>query len=521
MLIEDQSDVIRFLKQPKTYGLKKEPVEMLDSNISAVFLAGDKAYKLKRGVKYPYVDFSSPQKRLNACQQEIMVCERFAPGICLGIETIVQDKKGRLFLREFHHGQDVEVRDYLLVMRRLDERDFFYDRVRQKTADRFETMDLAEKLWEMHKTAPVFKHRGGAEVIKRRIVENNALIKCFAPEIFNEETVRRLDEKQREVLIRQAALLDKRRDEGKIRWCHGDLRLCNIAVMNDRVTLLNPIEFYDDLTQIDTLYDMAFLLTDMSKSGLTRLTSILFNHYMACSADWEGIPALPLFMSCRAGVQAYVFAQRAHDAEYPSEKAHFAEQAREYLDLAYAFITPKPPVLVACGGLSGSGKSRMAREMAPEVAIAPGAVVLRDDVLRKNMFHVGQNDSLGEDSFLGHRERDVYDALFKEAEHVILNGHSVVLDALFFKPEFRRRAEDLAKKLNVSFCGFWVDAPLEVRAQRVAKRKRNPSDVKSLEALKKQLDIDVGEVTWHQIDSSRDRNETLARVFEILREKNI
>ena len=522
MLIDDQSDVIAVLKQPKTYGLKRnQAVDIVETNISLVFLAGDKAYKLQKGVKFPYADFSTPEKRLEACQRELMACERFATGICLGIEPIVADKKGRLSLREFCRDPQAQVCDWLLVMHRFPEEDFYRARISDGSVDRFEMMDLAEKIWELHKTSPVFMYRGGAEVIRRRIVENNTLMKCF-PAVFDKEDVDRLDKAQLKELSRQAALLDKRRDKGKIRWCHGDLRLTNVVMFENRVTLFNPISFYDDLTQIDSLYDIAFLLMDMSALGLKRLTSILFNHYMACSADWEGIPVLPLFMSCRAGVQAYVFAQRANDAVNAKEKEHFTAEARRYLDLACDFLNPTPPAIVACGGLSGSGKSRMAREAAPEVAVMPGAVVLRDDVLRKNMENVAQTDDLGEFSFLNEKdEQAVYDRLFKEAENVILNGHSVMLDALFFKPEFRLQAEALAEKLNVKFCGFWVDAPLDVRAQRVAKRKRNPSDVKSLDTLKKQLDIDVGEVSWHKIDSSRDREETLKQVFKILRENGI
>lgn len=521
MLIDDQSDIIDVLKQSKTYGLKNEKVDIVETNISLVFLVGDKAYKLKKGVKFPYADFSTPEKRLLSCRQELMTCERFASGICLGIETVVRNAKGRLFLREFCRDTDAQIVDYLLVMHRFPEEDFYLNKIRDGSVDRFEMMDLAERIWELHADAPVFKMRGGAEVIRRRIIENNTLSKCFSPEVFDLKDVERLDKAQLAELDKHAALLDKRRDEGKIRWCHGDLRLTNVVMFQNRVTLFNPIDFYEDLSQIDTLYDVAFLLMDMASLGLNRLASILFNHYMACSADWEGIPVLPLFMSCRAGVQAYVFAQRAVDAADSAQKEKFAAQARSYLDWAYKFLNPAPPVVVACGGLSGSGKSRMAREMAPVVALPPGAIVLRDDVLRKNMENVAQTADLGEDSYLGAGEQAVYDRLCKEAENVIRNGHSVVLDALFFKPEFRDQAEALAKKTGVAFCGFWVDAPLDVRAGRVAKRKRNPSDMKSLDALKKQLDIDVGEVRWHKIDSSRDRNETLQNVFDILKKNGI
>ena len=130
------------------------------------------------------------------------------------------------------------------------------------------------------------------------------MIRCFVPDLFDAEDVDELEAEQNKALDAVSDLLRRRRENGKIRVCHGDLTLRNIAMADGKVTIFNPIEFNDDLTQIDVLYDFAFLLVDMESKGLRRLASILFNHYMAMSADWDGVPALPLFLSCRAAVNA-------------------------------------------------------------------------------------------------------------------------------------------------------------------------------------------------------------------------
>lgn len=519
MLIDDQSLTIEALSRPEAYASREKKVEVRESNISMVFLIGDKAYKLKRGVKYPYVDYSTAEKRRAACEKELLICRNSAPGLCTGVETVTQDKNGRIRIGSACSDKNAEVIDYLLVMNRFDEADLFENLAEKGALDRFEMMDLAEKIVSLHEKAEVFKHRGGADMIRGRILENDELMRCFVPGIFDLEDIDALKKDALSALDRYAGLLDNRRREGKVRWCHGDMHFHNIVMLNGKPALFDAIEFNDELTQIDILYDLAFLLMDMESRGLRRLSSILFNHYMAYSADWEGVPALPLFLSCRAAVNAYVYAQRSTEVKDKNEAELLARKAYEYLVTARRFLNPPPPVLIACGGLSGSGKSRIGREIAPFIGSPPGAVILRDDVLRKNMMNVAPHEPLGEEAYTPENERRVFELLCRECRRVLATGQSVVADALFHDETQRREIEELAQDMGVKFQGFWVDAPLEIRAERVASRKRNPSDVKTVAALERQLDIDVGPVTWDRIDTSGDRLATLANVRSLLSKK--
>lgn len=522
MLIDDQSALIAALSSPAAYGLKSsQKIMVKETNISNVFLTGRKAYKLKRGVKYPYVDYSTPEKRLAACQKELAICERFAPGLCFGIEEVVSDKKGRLFIRSACSDKNAEVVDYLLAMHEFAEDMLFENMVERGDLDRFEMMDTAEKIFDLHQSAEVIMSRNPVDIIRGRIYENNAMIRCFVPDIFDAEDVDELENLQLEALEKNRELLLQRQTEGKIRWCHGDLTLRNLAMWNGQVTPFNPIEFYDDLTQIDTLYDFAFLLVEMESKGQRRLASILFNHYLALSADWNGIPVLPLFLSCRAAVNAYVFAQRSSEIKDKHESSLMANRAYEQLVISKRFLMRPKPVLVACGGLSGSGKSRIARESAPFIGNPPGAVIVRDDVLRKNMLNAGLEEHLDTAEYTPELENKVFEQLCAECRRVLVAGRPVVADALFHNEDQRRAIEDLAREMNVDFQGLWVDAPLDVRIERVASRKRNPSDVKTADELRKQLDVNVGEITWDKIDTSGDRMATLTRVRTLLADKSV
>ena len=520
MLIDDQSALIAALSLPETYGLKaSQKIIVKETNICDVFLTGETAYKLKRGVKYPYVDYSTPEKRLRACQKELEICQRFAPGLCFGVEEVVCDKKGKMFLRSVCPDKNAEVVDYLLSMHQFEESMLFENMIDRGDLDRFEMMDTAEKIFHLHQRAPIITTRNPVDIIKGRIYENNAMIRCFVPDIFDAEDVDMLENEQLEALKENTELLKKRQTEGKIRWCHGDLTLRNLAMWKGKVTPFNPIEFYDDLTQIDTLYDFAFLLVDMESKGQRRLASILFNHYMALSADWEGIPVLPLFLSCRAAVNAYVFAQRSSEIKDRHEASLMANRAYEQLIISKRFLDRPKPVLIACGGLSGSGKSRIARETAPFIGNPPGAVILRDDVLRKNFLKAGLDQYLDPSKYTPELEKKVFELLCEECAKLLKAGQSVVADALFQNEDQRKTIENLAQQMNVDFQGLWVDAPLEIRIKRVASRKRNPSDVKKPEELRQQLDVDVGKISWSKIDTSGDRMATLTKVRTLLADK--
>jgi predicted kinase len=276
----------------------------------------------------------------------------------------------------------------------------------------------------------------------------------------------------------------------QVRRCHGDLHLGNILEEHGRAIPFDCIEFNDTLSTIDVLYDIAFLLMDLSFRGQAGGANRVLNGYLDQAARGfgeavlEGLAVLPLFMSVRASVRAHV---NAHNGD--------AKAARAYVEAAIRHLSWPEPELHAVGGLSGSGKSTFARKLAPALGAPPGAVVLRSDEARKRLWGRTPTEPLPPDAYAEGQSERVYGALMREAGLVLKAGRSVILDAVFLKPAERELAEEAARDAGVPFDGFWLEVPPEVMRQRLADRTGDASDA-DMEVLERQLQRDPGAIGW-------------------------
>ncbi|MDD3669608.1 MAG: AAA family ATPase [Alphaproteobacteria bacterium] len=511
MILETQTDVIAALADPKTYGASK--VQIRQSHIAILFLAGQKAYKLKRAVLYPDVDFSTPEKRRLACVWEMKRSAVYAPQLRLKIQSVRRLADGTIVIGG---RAGVEV-DTLLEMKRIPDRELLNRLLPSPRFDRFEAMTLAEKIAQFHMTAKVCKSQWGAETIQRIILENESVLSCFG-DLFNKTAVNALARKSLDVLKAQASLISYRQKTGHVRKCHGDLLLSNIAWDGKDFAFFSPIEYNDTLSCVDTLYDMADLMMDLEAKGLRRLTNMLFNHYMAYMNDMNGFPLLALYQSIRAASRAAVCAKKSTFMR-GAEKRQMRHNARVYFDLARHFMTPFKPILICCGGLSGSGKSRIAREIGGLMNPAPGAVILRDDIIKKQMVGLAPHEPFDVRHDTPAFEAVVYEALRQQAKTAIANYSCVIIDALFIKQAERAETEKLAKDMGVPFVGIWAHAPLDIRNERIHNRKRNPSDVSKKRQLERQLKEQIGPVAWKKISTDVSREQTLRRVVRLLKKQ--
>ena len=501
MTLTPQSETFAFLADPATHG--GAAVEVVHTHISAIFLANDRAYKLKRAVDLGFVDFSTLEKRRAACEKEVRVNALAAGALYLGVSPITRCTTGGLEL-----GGAGEAVDYVVVMRRFDQDTLYDRRAARGELDRDEMLDLGRAVARFHAGAEIDRTRGGAAAIDATIDGNRASFLRYVPETFAAEEVEALTAKSKAALAEVAALLDARQKAGRVRRCHGDLHLRNICLFDSKPLLFDAIEFNDDFAVIDVLYDMAFLLMDLDSRGLRRLANIAFNHYLPHAEDWDGLPALPVFLSCRASIRAHVAAAMAGTQTDALEAARLCQEARRYFQLAEGYLSAERPRLVAVGGLSGSGKSRLARELAPRFGLAPGAVVLRTDIIRKRLLGVEVEDRLGEEGYSKEMSERTYAALHEQARRVLASGRSVVADAVFSKPAERDAIEAEARRAGVPFTGLWLEAPPEVMAERIRTRTRNPSDA-TVEVLNMQQKSDLGEMRWTRIDSGGNRDKTV------------
>jgi aminoglycoside phosphotransferase family enzyme/predicted kinase len=495
MIVEDQGEVLAFLADPATYSLPAGAVERIDTHISAVFLAGDLAYKLKRAVRFSYLDYSTRALREVACATELALNRRTAPELYLETREIRRRPDGGLgFAGE---GQPV---DTVVVMRRFDQEALF-DRLAARGAlDARLMRDLADRIAAFHREAEIDRAFGGYAGLGQVLDGNAANLALFTPALFAPVDATDLDRRSRAQLEQLKQLVEDRKVAGKVRLCHGDLHLRNICLVDGQPLLFDCIEFSRAIACVDVLYDLSFLLMDLLHRDLTALASVVFNRYCDREAEVEGAAALPLFQSMHAGIRAHVTAAARETQADEAGRQRMAGEAGRYLRLASALLDPVKPKLVAVGGRSGSGKSTLGAALAPGIGAPPGARLLRSDVLRKRLMGVAPESRLPAEVYAPEISRKVYESLADEAQRLFKIGVSVILDAVFDRPEDRQWAEALAKAAGVPFTGFWLDAPVEFLEARLGARAHDASDA-TMEVLLKQLERNPGPIEWHRLDA--------------------
>jgi hypothetical protein len=503
----DQQNAAQFLSDPASYGPGVERVETIETHISAVFLAGDRAYKLKRAVKYPYLDFSTAVKRRIACDGELALNRRTAPELYLEVRGIGRRRDGQI-----GWSGDDDAFDWVVVMRRFDQALLFDSLAEQGGLTAAMMRDLVEHVAAFHARAEPLFDRGGAAAIATVEAENDECLRRAGGGVLPVSRIAELHERSRAWLDRTTGRLDARCAAGKVRHCHGDLHLRNICLLAGKPVLFDCLEFSEELASIDVLYDLAFLLMDLQHRGLDGLANLVANRYFDLTDEEDGLAALPLFLSLRAAIRAHVVA-RAAMAQEGAE--HAAKEARRYLDLALTLLAPLPPRLIAIGGLSGIGKSTIAQRLAPLLGLRPGARVLRSDVTRKRLCGVMPETRLPPAAYTADISRRVYDTIRDKAAAALRAGYCAIIDAVSLTPEERESFAAIAATARVPFSGIWLSAPTASMAARLGSRRDDASDA-TPEILEQQLRHDPGFIDWVHVDVGTDRDASFAAVRQAL-----
>jgi uncharacterized protein len=506
---DSQREVVAFLRDPSTYPPGAGPVEIVETHASLVFLVGGYAYKLKRAVKYAYLDFSTPAKRLAACTAELKLNRRTATELYLEVRGIVRGTDGRLAWRRAAGERVGEALEYVVVMRRFDQRDLL-DNVAREGGLSAPLLDaLTAHIAAFHDKAEKCPERGGSVAMAGLVRTNLGLLRDSQAAGFAAAQIDHIERALGSELARVGGLLDERREAGKVRRVHGDLHLRNVCLVDGKPLLFDCVEFSDELASIDVLYDLAFLLMDLRHRGHRDFANLVLNRYLDLTGEDDGIAAMPLFLALRAIIRAHVTATMAeHGWGGDNPEAAFAE-ARRYLDDAEAALAPGPPRLVAIGGLSGTGKSTLARRLAPELGRAPGARVLRSDVLRKLHFGFAPQEKLPLVAYGADFTEQVYRELGRKAAAALCAGHAAVIDAVALKEDERRAFAEVAAAAGVPFAGLWLEAAAGQLVARVDERSGDASDA-SREVVEQQLSQDPGPLDWTRIDAEGDPDAVLA-----------
>lgn len=499
---DSQAEVLAFLGDPASYG--GAAVRRIDTHAASVFLAGERALKIKRAVRFAFLDFSTLEQRKRACEAELAVNAPYAPEIYRRVVAVVRKADGSLAI-----GGDGPPLEWAVEMNRFDEGktlDHLAGEIDETLADA-----LGRAVAQAHdKAAPVAAGPWIAAV-GSYIDEHVAAFKQY-PRIFAAAEVEALGQASRASYQRIVPLLEARGRSGLVRRLHGDLHLGNIVLIDGRPVLFDAIEFSELIASGDVLYDLGFLLMDLLHRGLAPAASRVFNAYLAATRrddDLAGIAALPFFLSMRAAIRAKVALARMERAAAAAHPA-IAEEARAYFSFARRAIDPPAPRWVAVGGLSGTGKTGLARALAPQLQPMPGAVVIRSDVERKTLFGAAEAQRLPAEAYSEAATTRVYAALLARARRILAAGHSAIVDAVFAKPQERDAIAAAAQAAGVRFDGLFLAADLDTRLARVGGRTGDASDADRTVAAAQEA-YDLGPLRWAQVDASGTPEQTAAR----------
>lgn len=467
------------------------PPRVVETHAATVFLTDAFAYKMKKPVDLGYLDFGTLAKRRAALARELELNVRTAPATYLRLVPVVEIDK-RLSL-----GGEGEVVEWLLEMRR-----FADGALLAEAADRGELSEstveqLAIHAARFHDSARLVSDYDWPSAVARIARENTADLKSQA-QILPDHGLAAVISARERCRERSAGALARQSND--VRHCHGDMHLGNAFLDRGAPALFDCIEFDDFYAVIPPLYDIAFLVMDLVARGMPRHANRVLNVWaINRSVDhWRAImdslAVLPLYLALRAEIRAKTEGRR------PGGQA----DAGRYLALSSTFLEHSPSRLIAIGGLSGSGKSSLAKAIAWRVSGGAGAVHLRSDEIRKRLANIALANRLPAAAYTREASDRVYGELVGLARRALDAGASVVVDAVFAREHERAEIEALAHAAGVPLIGLWLEAPADVLEQRVTGRKDDASDADAA-VLRRQLTYDLGTITWNRIDAGRSQ----------------
>jgi hypothetical protein len=464
------------------------PVVVHETHISWVFLVGSHAYKVKKPITTPFLDYGTLDRRARFCHEEVRLDRRYSPELYLGVVPITVEA-GRVVVEG--SGEPIE---FAVKMRRFPDDALLSGRLQRGTLTTDEVLQLAGTVADFHQHAARSGRRqtwGAPEFVLGQAVENLTHLRTCRLRGDSEATLQRLDRWTHQFFDEHQLLFFQRLNNDFIRECHGDLHLDNVIHWRGRLMPFDGIEFNDHFRWIDVLSDAAFLAMDFAARGRIDLGRSFINAYLEQTGDHASLPLLRWYLVYRALVRAKVASIRAEQqsAGAPSGAQAALEDCQSHVELALRYTLAQQPCLWITHGVSGSGKTS-GSEL---VVQRRGAVRLRSDLERKRHFGLAPSqrpdDRTRNQIYCASANHATYCRLRRLAQHVLQAGYSVIVDATFLEREQRALFRELAEQEGAVFAILEFEADEQTLRQRVADRMARDDDASDadLHVLEHQL----------------------------------
>lgn len=467
----DLPALVRAMLEPDFYPHGPAAVQLVQTHISFVFLAGDAVYKVKKPVRFSFLDFSTPGRRRHFCHEEVRLNRRLAPDVYRGVRGI-RERGGRFELCDDAAPDAV---DYAVVMNRLPDERSLQALVAADRIDRGVIESVAERLVRFHAAArsdDEVRACGSPERVLAVLEDNFANVRAFRGLTVDPAVDDEIQGFARGFLAGHGELLQRRQREGRIREGHGDLRMDHVYALPE-IVVVDCVEFDPRFRCCDVASDIAFLAMDFTFAGRSDLARALVESYAARAVDSD-LARLVRFYSCyRAYVRGKVESLRGAEPEVGvEERAASLERARRFFDLALRCARDARPLLLVIGGLSGTGKSTVAAALGQRRRF----VRLNSDTIRKQLAGVAPTARPGAELYTPEMSRRTYAELLRRAREEIAAGRDVIADATFPLRAGRDEARRIAERAGAAHLLVWCECAEHVVRERLERRSRAGTD---------------------------------------------
>jgi aminoglycoside phosphotransferase family enzyme/predicted kinase len=468
--LQEQMRLVASLRRAEPYPHPVSSIEVLETHISWVILTGDFAYKIKKAVTLDFLDFSTLERRLYFCEEELRLNKQWAPELYLEIVPVAGSIDRPKVAAE---GAAIE---FAVKMRQFPQSAQLDKQLRAGLLREQDMYELAEAVARYQGEARVIEFADDRESVNKVRVP---MLENFLPlqRAIDMNLLSRVRQWTADSLAELKPTLVQRRKDGFVRECHGDLHLANLVRLSRGIVPFDCVEFSPDLRNIDVLSDIAFLVMDLVAAARQDLAYAFLNRYLECTGDYEGMRVFGLYFVYHCMIRAKVAAIRGNERRNAEDRRHDIENLKHNLAVAIRWIETPPPRLIAMHGFSASGKTWLSSKLMTQLP----AIRVRSDVERKRLFDVQESASShsppGRGIYTEGSSAEVYKRLMRAAGRLLVSRFNVIIDATFLKGADRRAFIALAEGHNVNYAFVDVRADRQELERRLQRRAALGKDV--------------------------------------------